>query len=454
MSSKISFSACLSLLASGAWFGWQTPMLPHLRAPESPIMMTSEEASWMVSAMEIGVIISPFPSTFYSDCYGRKRCMLASVPIFFVSLILTIFIKNIISLCFARAIQGFAIGIHYTVLPLYLGEIASPDARGAITSLFHVFWGVGCLFPYSVGPFLSYNMLTVATFGLTMLFALCFMWQPESPYYYALKEQPEKASIALLRLRDHATDESIKKELVDIQLEVNRGLSEKASWRDLIATAEDRRALLLIFVVGLVSYLSGQNAILTYMTETFTEYPNPMMPPNLVSVCIGTVALLGSVLSIFTCDRFGRRFLLLVSSAGCAVSLLVSSSFFYLHTSSGEEIPSYSWITPFGVMAYNFFVTVGLHTVLVTYTSELFPTNTRGLASSISLTNITIWSFIVLKLYKPMVTAFGVHYTYFCYTLTCIVGTVIFYYTMPETKGKTFLEIREDLRKPEKKTRL
>lgn len=408
----------------------------------------------MVSALEIGVLISPFPATLYSDCYGRKLCLLASVPIFFVSLILTVFFKHILSLCLARAIQGFAIGIHYTVLPLYLGEIASPDARGTITSLFHIFWGVGCLLPYCVGPFLSYNTLTFATFGLTMLFALCFVCQPESPYFYALKERPEKICDALLRLRDDPTDESIRKELVDIQLEVTRGLSDKASWKDLIATAEDRRALLLIFIVGIVSYLSGQNAILTYMTETFTQFPPSIMSPSSVSVCIGTVALLGSVFSIFTCDRFGRRFLLLVSSGGCSFSLLVSSAFFYLHAKSKESVPSYSWVAPFGVMAYNFFVTVGLHAVFVTYTSELFPTKTRGLASSVSLTNITIWSFVVLKLYEPMAVSFGVHYTYFCYTLTCIFGTVVFYFTMPETKGKSFIEIRESLMKEVQNTRL
>lgn len=439
-------AASLSLTASGAWFCWTAPLLPRLLAPDSPVPMNSEEASWMVSCIELGNLISPFPATFFSDHFGRKLCILMSVPFFFVSSILVIYVKTVLSLCLARTIQGFAMGIPYTILPLYLGEIASPATRGRVMSFFHIAWGFGCLLPYCVGPLLSYYSLTYFCLILTLVFLMCFIWQPESPYYLAIKEDAEETEKVLVHLRNlPSANISIQNELADIQLEVKKSFQVKASWSDLIATSADRRALTLIFVVGTVSFLSGQNAILTYTTETFSDYfENPSLS-GLVSIGVGFAALTGSIFSIFTSDQFGRRFLLLFSSIGCTFSLLSTSVYFYLHSNTNLDLTAYSWVAPVAVMGYNWFVTAGMHPVCVMYTSELFHTKTRGLASGVSSINLTFCSFIVLKFYLSVSAALGFYFIYLCYALVCLIGTILFYFFMPETKGKTFLEIRECL---------
>lgn len=400
----------------------------------------------MVSCLELGNLISPFPATFFSDRFGRKLCILMSVPFFFISGILVIYVKTVLSLCIARTIQGFAMGIPYTVLPLYLGEIASPTTRGRVMSFFHIAWGFGCLLPYCVGPLLSYNSLTYFCLILTLVFLMCFTWQPESPYYFAMKKDEEQTKKVLVYLRNlPSTHTLIQNELADIKLEVNKSFEVKVSWSDLIATSADRRALVLIFIVGTVSFLSGQNAILTYTTETFSTYFENSSFSGLVSIGVGFAALAGSIFSIFTSDQFGRRFLLLFSSIGCTFSLLSASVYFYLYSNSNLDLSAYSWVALVAIMSYNWFVTAGMHPVCVMYTSELFHTKTRGLASGVSSINLTLCSFIVLKFYPSVSAALGVYFIYLCYAMVCVIGTVLFYLLMPETKGKTFLEIREGL---------
>uniref|UniRef100_A0A1B6JZP7 Major facilitator superfamily (MFS) profile domain-containing protein n=1 Tax=Homalodisca liturata TaxID=320908 RepID=A0A1B6JZP7_9HEMI len=444
-------AASTSIIASGAWFCWPAPLLPRLLDQDSPVPMTPEEASWMVCFIEVGTLISPFPATLMADHLGRKRSMLLCTPLFVFSVALIFFIRTLWSLCLARFIQGLAMGIPYTVLPLYLGEIASSEARGAISSFFGIAWSLGCLFPYCVGPYLSYNSLTYATFLLNIMFVVCFIWQPESPYFYALKNTPNKVADMLVRLRDSTSKDLTQKEVEEIQLEVRKSSEEKASWKDVIATPTDRKALFLIFIVGVVSFLSGQNAILTYSTDTFSKFSNNFIPPDFITIAIGIVTLIGSLFSVVTSDILGRRFLLLMSSITCAISLLIASGYFYLDSNTSIDVSSYSWVAPVAIMAFNLFITAGMHPVCVMYTSELFPTKTRGIASCISSMNLTFFSLLVLKFYESISIAMGIYFTYLCYALVCFIGVFLFYFMMPETKGKTFLEIREALVKSQNK---
>lgn len=436
----------MSMFSGGAWFGWPAPLLPQLLGRDSPVPMNPDEASWMVSSIELGTIVA-FLCSYVSDHYGRKFSILLCVPVLFISVFLTVFVRTITALFIARSLQGAAICFPYTVLPLYLGEIASVEARGRVTSFFHIFWGLGCLFPYCVGPFLSYDNLTYATFGTTLLFALCFIWQPESPYYYAINGNETEMRKTLLRLRDSPSEEALRKELEEIQLEVKKALEIKASWRDVIATPADRKALLLLVIVGIISFLSGQNAILTYTTDTFYRIGNDFLSPDLIMLGVGIVAFVGSIFSIVFSDRYGRRFLLFVSSIGCMISLFVASGYFYLQLDMKYDVTSFSWVAPIAIMSYNLFVTAGMHPVCVTYTSELFSTKTRGVASSINNISLAFCSFLVMKVYEPVTSIMGLYFIYLCFAMVCLIGTFLFYFMMPETKGKTFLQIRQILEK-------
>lgn len=437
----------MSVFTAGVWFVWVTPLLPLLLGPDSPVPMTEEDASWMVASIELGCIISPFPATYFADRFGRKLSIFLCAPIFTISFLLTIFVKKFFYLCVARMLQGIALCIPYTVLPMYLGEIASVDVRGTVTSFFYIFWGLGCLFPFCVGPLLSYDSFTYISFGTTVLFVLCFIWQPESPYFYAMKENTEGLQKSLKRLRDSPTEESIKKEQEEIQHEVKKSLEEKATWYDLIATPADRKALFLIVITGSISFFSGQKAILSYSTDTFTRLGYTSYPsPDTITLGIGIVAFFGSSFSTFTSDKYGRRFLLIFSSVGCIISLATASAFFYIQTKTNIDVSSFMWVSPLAVMMYNLFVTAGLFPVCITYSSELFPTKTRGLAASICNTNYSFSAFIVLKTYFTVSQAMGgIYFIYLCYSVICVIGLVIFLLFAPETKGKTFLEIRKTL---------
>lgn len=74
-----------------------------------------------------------------------------------------------------------------TVTPMYIGEIATDDLRGALGSFMQLFIVSGILYVYAIGPYVSYYALQYACLAIPVLFAVVFFFMPESPYFYIAK---------------------------------------------------------------------------------------------------------------------------------------------------------------------------------------------------------------------------------------------------------------------------
>lgn len=77
-----------------------------------------------------------------------------------------------------------------------------------------------------------------------------------------------KAAKSLAWLRRKQLNE-VKVELQEIITSVSKEMKDKDSWKALIASSEDRRALALVLVAGAVGVLSGITSILSYATDLF-----------------------------------------------------------------------------------------------------------------------------------------------------------------------------------------
>lgn len=81
---------------------------------------------------------SPIPASYLADRIGTKKTLLlASVP-YIIGWILVMFAGNVPTIYASRLISGLGYGIAYTTAPMYLGEIASDDVRGAMATLITV----------------------------------------------------------------------------------------------------------------------------------------------------------------------------------------------------------------------------------------------------------------------------------------------------------------------------
>lgn len=84
-------------------------------------------------------IAAPFIAGPLADHIGRKWTLLSSALFFIVSFILLLTTNNVPQMYVARLIQGFGVGFVMTVQPMYIGEIASDNVRGALGSFMQLF---------------------------------------------------------------------------------------------------------------------------------------------------------------------------------------------------------------------------------------------------------------------------------------------------------------------------
>ncbi|XP_046660743.1 facilitated trehalose transporter Tret1-like [Homalodisca vitripennis] len=437
------FAACLSALTSASCYSWSTPLLSRLLSPTSELPLTPPQLIWVISVIELGCLLSPLPTGLLSNYVGRKLLILSSAPFYLLSWTIVLYCPTAFSLGVARFIQGLAIGIVCTAVPVYIGEIATPRTRGAITSMFTCVWWFGFLLEYAVGPHMSFLNFTYFTMLLNVPFCLMFVWQPESPVFYLLVDDEERATRSLLRLRDGSID-AIKREIdeMKLNLDINR---KSVSFRELFATSVDRKGLSILIAIVTVRILSGNSVIMVYATHIFEQIPNLYFDPNNITICIGVITFVGSIISTFLLDSVGRKPLLLASSLGSLICHLVTGTFFLLQTHTSVDVSGFSWLPPLSVMLYSGLYCVGMNPVSVVYTSELFRSTTRGVASSLSSISMTILTFVLLSIYEPMLHDFGMYSNFYLYALACLVGCIYFYVYAPETKGKSFFQIRKEL---------
>lgn len=74
-----------------------------------------------------------------ADKIGRKWTLLGSTAFFVVSWILLLITTNVPLMYVARLLQGFGVGFVMTAQPMYIGEIAVDEVRGALGSFMQLF---------------------------------------------------------------------------------------------------------------------------------------------------------------------------------------------------------------------------------------------------------------------------------------------------------------------------
>nr|BAQ02351.1 sugar transporter [Nilaparvata lugens] len=438
----------ISVMVGATCIAWVAPILHILQGPDSPVPMTSDQTSWMVSFIEIGPFFTPTISGILSDRIGRKPCIYFSVFLYLASWVLMLSVYTVPALYAARTLQGMALGITFTIVPMYLGEIAENHIRGALTTLFQTLFHVGLLFEYCIGPYFSYETVLYVNAALSVLFFGLFYFQVESPYYYLIKNNEYKALLALTTLRGNQPAVKIEQELREMKAVIEKEMSgpSKVSFSDVFKTRADRKALFLVVVITVTKAYCGLLAILSYATEAFrVNDEGSVLGPNEYTILIGLQMVIVVGISAKFVDSLGRRPLILASSFGCFVCNVLVCVYFYMNQYSSYDLTKYHWLIFSCFSLFAFFFSFGLGPVALTLQSELFPTNTRGIASSFCALSFTVASFLCLKLYQVFTDHYGLYLNYLLFSIFCMIGFILTFIFLPETKGKSFSEIRLQL---------
>ncbi|XP_048517388.1 facilitated trehalose transporter Tret1-like [Dendroctonus ponderosae] len=431
----------ISILSSGINLGWTSPYLPELLSANSSIPTTNDEGSWCAVAPLLGAPPGAILAAILVDKIGRKKTTLLMAPWVSLCFIGIAFSTTIWEITGLRFLIGSVEGALYTVLPMYIGEISDPKIRDFLTSTIAIAAITGTLFINVIGSFLDIFMSSLICCLIPLIHMMAFALVPESPYYYIKKGNFEAAKQSLQVLRGKRDVEEEVDSIVKAVVRQER-TSNQAGVLDLFTVASNRRACLIFVIVCMTNKFSGKNPCMFYTEMIFKEAGSSIDATTSVIVYCGMELIAVVLTTLLVIKRFGKRMLLITSSAGCSVAVLALSLFFFFKD-FGFDIHYVFWLPITALVSYNIMFSIGLSFGMVTILSELFPTSVKAKALCIADTFSVLMGALVSKIFQISVDQAGsMAYPFLFFSMCSLAGCLLIVRWMPETKGKTLEEIQ------------
>src|SRR3954463_6519703 len=162
----------------------------------------------ITSALLLGAALGAFLAGRLSDRLGRKRLILLTAATFVVGIAGASLAPDAVTLVAFRVIIGLGVGSASVVVPLYIGEIAPPDVRGALVSMNQLAITVGILSSQLIAYFLTttgqWRTMVALALIPSLVLGLGMLRQPESPAWLVEQEREAEARQILGRGRERA----------------------------------------------------------------------------------------------------------------------------------------------------------------------------------------------------------------------------------------------------------
>ncbi|XP_072742615.1 facilitated trehalose transporter Tret1-like isoform X2 [Anoplolepis gracilipes] len=433
----------LGMLTVGQYFGWASPTLPILMQGKDetyPVRLTSEEASWVSSLLMLGAMAGCVICVFIVNVIGRKNTMLFAAVPSITSWLMIAFATSSWELYISRFLAGLSTGITHSVTVIYIAEISPPNIRGILTSMLTVISKFGTTLEYVIGPFLSVSNLAFVSLAGPCLFLITFIWVPESPYQLMRRNARQKAINSLIQLRGES---DVYKEADDIERSVQVDLTNNTGFRELLCMPGNRRALITVISLNAIHQMSGVQAVEQY-AELIFDQTNNKLDGKYLTMILGTVQVICTIICMFITDRSGRKSLLIISAIGSACSTAMVATYFQLQHNH-VNTSNLTWLPAVGVIMYVIMFSVGLSPLPIAMIGELFPTNVKALGSTVTVIAAGVIAFSVTKLYLIIADNFGIHIPFWIFTACSLAGALFTFLYVPETKGKTLQQIQKEL---------
>lgn len=434
-------------ISHGAAVGWVSPFLPYLQSSETHLTsgpVSIEQASWIGSLLCIGGLIGAPLFGLLADRFGKKVGLQLIVLPHVAFWLCILFGRSVYFIYLGRILAGSGGGGILRAIPLYIADVAHCRLRGMMGSILVISLNVGILLGFVFGHSLSYFTVPAVMLAGPALFIACTYFLPETPYCLLKQNRNEKAERSLMFYRgigghfQKTTD--FMKEFEQLKEAVQGGKTSsdqhRLTWKD-FCSKDARKGLGIGIFLMVLNQFSGALAIITYSANVFQESGSDLTP-NVSSIIVALIQLLGTIVSFVLVDNLGRKILLLISTAGTTLGLFSMGLFSFLQH-SGHNLSHLGFIPILSLSFTILFSSFGILPLPFVILAEVLPQKIRNVGSTISILMISTSAFVVLKLFPIMIDRIHLYGTMWFHSLICLVSIFVILFTIPETKGKNLL---------------
>jgi SP family sugar:H+ symporter-like MFS transporter len=435
---------------SGAVNGTQPGLKAAFGLSESGLGFT-------VGSLLIGCFIGAFFAGTLADRMGRRNVMRIAALLFLGGALVQGFAHLQPIFVTARIIGGMAVGAASVLSPAYISEVAPANIRGRMTTVQQIMIISGLTAAFVVNYYLAaaagasteklggleawrWMYLMQAIPAAVFLVALFLI--PESPRFLVSKGREGEAEVVLTRL--FGADTAATK-LAEIRASFSA--DHRPQLRDIMDPVKGgiRPVVWAGLLLAVFQQLVGINVIFYYGSTLwqlagFTE--NDSLLINIVS---GVVSIAACLVTVALVDRIGRKPLLLIGSAGMAVTLF---GLVYAFSQGSLDAAGKLQLSPelgtTAVIAANLYViffNLSWGPVMWVMLGEMFPNQIRG--SALAVCGFAQWfaNYLVAQSFPVMAAKLGLATSYTFYAVCAVISFFLVQKFIHETKGKELEEM-------------
>lgn len=343
----ISIAAVVAL--GGFLFGFDAAVISGVISFIKPEFdLTEIQVGWAVSSLTLTSTIAMIFAGPLSDKFGRRKVLVFVGLLYAISALGSALAPTYEFLVIARMLGGFAVGAALITAPLYIAEVSPAESRGKMVSINQLNIVLG----FSAAYFANYYLLQLSDsdaswvtnlginsetwrwmLGLECLPAIFFFFAmffvPESPRWLLTNNRTDEAIDTLSKIYGKAKVETVVSDILSNIKEDNT--SEKTPLSELFKPAM-KLVLTIGIVVGILQQITGINAIFFYAPTIFEQSGIGQDASFAQAVLVGLINVAFTILAMYLIDKLGRKPLLLIGTAGIAISMCLTGYGFHQAT--------------------------------------------------------------------------------------------------------------------------
>lgn len=433
---------CLVATLGGLLFGYDTAVISGtVDFIQAHFALSELALGWVVSSAIVGCMLGAAVSGVISDRFGRKQAFVIASVCFLVSAVGTAIPTTTDELVFYRLLGGIGVGIASITSPMYIAEVAPESIRGRLVSLNQVAILTGMVIVYIVNAKIAGHGTPVWNvaygwrwmFGSEALPALAFLILvftiPESPRWLVKSGREEDALKVLRSIQEPAAAARIVGEIREAPT------LETGGWREVFGPVY-HPALVVGLLLAIIQHGTGINAVMYYAPRIFSHAGVESAAAINHMVIISLVMVVFTIVGLALVDKLGRKPLLLLSTAGMALSLFMLYSAYSGRAAGNFNERAVLW----WILAYVSTFSIAMGPIVWVLISELFPNRVRGRCAGIAV--FFMWSAsLAISQFFPFLLRQIDHGVFMIFGVLCVISVMYIWLFVPETKGKTLEQI-------------
>ncbi|XP_024537347.1 sugar transport protein 7 [Selaginella moellendorffii] len=398
------------------------------------------------SSLYLAALFASFGASYVTSNKGRRPTMLIGGLSFLVGAALNAAAENLAMLIIGRMMLGVGVGFGNQSVPVYLSEMAPPKLRGGLNIMFQqaVNFGILCanLINYGTanlqpwGWRLSLGLAAVPASLLT----LAAIFLSDTPNSLIERGHLEQGKSVLQKIRGTPDVEAEFQDLV----EASRVASTIKDPFLSIFRRKNRPQLTMAVLIPYFQQVTGINVITFYAPVLFQSIGFHSNASLYSAVITGLMLIIGTGISIFTVDKFGRRVLFLHGGILMFIGQVVTGLVLAFEFNGNEELSrgfAVVILVVTCVYVVSFAWSWGPLGWLVP--SEVFALETRSAGQCITVAVNMLFTFAVAQSFLSMFCHFRFGIFLF-FAGWVVVMTLFVHFFLPETKKVPIEEMQQE----------